>query len=370
MNKSEKPDLMRVLTAAGVDVSSAGGKQSFQTWCPFHGDSPRSHDGRPGRPNLHVRLDRQTFKCYRCGVHGDAWDFVGMKIYGEGWDPRNKDQFKQAVREMESLLNVSLSRPYPVVQSPVKKEDLPPPPIRVADREKTELQTLTFAASVYYSSLFMAQGKQALRYIEGRGITRKTIDAFRIGWATGSSLSLSLMLYPPAMKENAERAKLFNDTGREYFFKRLIIPDRGRDGQVYYMTGRSLEKEPKIRYLGLRGGKSMWGIHRIRKDEKVYLVESPMDALSLWQCGLQAVAVQGTDFDTQWDSQLLEIPALVILPQNDQPAEDTITGPRSWTSRLPHAAVQRIPKSYKDINDILQACGTEGLQDIIEKHDQ
>jgi DNA primase len=367
MASQEKPDLLRVLSAAGVDVSNDRGKQSFQTWCPFHGDSPRSHDGKPGRPNLHVRLDRQTFKCYRCGVHGDVYDFIGMKIYGDGWDPKNKEQFKQAIRELENLLNVSLSRPYPAIRSSVKKEDLPPPPIRIADREKTELQTLTFAASVYYATLFMPQRKPALKYLEGRGIRRETIDAFRIGWATGNSLSLSLLLYPKAMKENAEKASLFNDTGREYFFRRIIIPDRGRDGLIYYMTGRSLEKEPKIRYLGLRGGKTIWGIHRIRKDERVFLVESPMDALSLWQCGFQAIAVQGTDFDTQWDSQLMEIPALVILPQNDQPAEDTLTGPRSWTARLPHAIVRRIPKTYKDINDILMAGGTEGLKAVIDQ---
>jgi DNA primase len=364
MSKTEKPDLLQVLRAANVDVSEAGRKQTFQTWCPFHGDSPRSKNGKPGRPNFHVRLDRQTFTCYRCGVHGDSWDFVGLRLYGQAWDPKNKDMFKAAVREMENLLNVSLSRPYPAAQKQTKQEDLPPPPIRIADREKTELQTLTFAASVYYSSLFMPEGAPALKYIQGRGITRETIDTFRIGWATGKSLSLALLLYPPAMRRNAERAELFNK-GREYYFRRLIIPDRGRDGLVYYMTGRSLEKDPKIRYLGLRGGKSMWGLHRIRKEEKVFLVESPMDALSLWQCGFQAVAVWGTHFDTQWDSKLLEIPGLIILPQNDQAGEDTLAGPRAWTDRLPHAKVQRIPKSFKDMNDILKEAGTEGLREII-----
>jgi DNA primase len=365
VEKTEKPDLLRVLNAAGVDVSANWGKASFQTWCPFHGDSPRSQDGKPGRPNLHVRLDRQTFKCYRCGVHGDVYDFIGLKLYGNGWDPKNKEQFKQAVRELETLLQTTLTRPYPAAGRRIQKADPAPPAVRIRDREKTILQTLTFAASVYYAAIFMPEGRQALGYIEGRGITRETIDAFRIGWATGKALSLALMLYPRSMRENAEKAQLFNDTGREYFFKRLILPDRGRDGLVYYMTGRSLEKDPQIRYLGLRGSKSLWGMNRIRKDERVFLVESPMDALSLWQCGYQAVAAQGTDFDPQWDARLLEIPGLVILPQNDRAGEDTLAGPRSWTARLPHAVVRRIPKAYKDINEILMEGGNEGLQAVL-----
>jgi DNA primase len=387
----DKPDLYRVLQACGVDLQNAYGKQTFDIWCPFHGDTPTSRDGKPGRPNLHVRLDRQSWKCYRCDRGGDVFDFVGMKTYGDGWNSRDKTQFKEVVRTIEGLLQITLSKPQPYpFSAKTKKEDEAPPPIRIQDRAEAALNVITFAAMAYNNCLLeQPAGKQALTYIRGRGISDKTLRNLLIGWAPGNLLSQTLSMYPPEMRDLAAAADLLRDDGSDYFRQRMIIPDRGRDGIVYYMTGRSLKKDDKLRYLGLKGGKTIWGIHRVSKQDVVFMVESPMDAVSLWQCGYQAVAVQGTGFDSQWDAQLLSLPSLVIIPQNDKAAMDSLgvrmtwkddlpakegqgdeagtrKPPPGWAERLPHAHIRRIPATYKDVNDILKDAGEDELKRVVE----
>ncbi len=77
-----KPDLLYVMQQAGVDVSRATGRKSLTVRCPFHADR--------GRPNLAVWPETGRWRCFRCDVGGDVFDFVGMLIYGMSWNARER----------------------------------------------------------------------------------------------------------------------------------------------------------------------------------------------------------------------------------------------------------------------------------------
>jgi DNA primase len=48
-----------------LDVKPAG--KIFKAICPFHNDS---------RPSLDIDPQRQRYKCWSCGAHGDVFNFV------------------------------------------------------------------------------------------------------------------------------------------------------------------------------------------------------------------------------------------------------------------------------------------------------
>src|SRR5262245_33342092 len=63
-----------VVAAYGVTLARSG--SALVGRCPFHPDG--------GRPNLYVYARNERWHCYRCGVGGDALDFV-QRIEGVGF---------------------------------------------------------------------------------------------------------------------------------------------------------------------------------------------------------------------------------------------------------------------------------------------
>lgn len=71
--------------------------------------------------------------------------------------------------------------------------------------------------------------------------------------------------------------------------KRLVIPFYDAYDDLIAVSGRALEKsDDKLRYVTLRTNDSedklIYGLDRIKKSEKVYLVEGPIDSLFLNNC--------------------------------------------------------------------------------------
>ena len=60
-----KPDLQEVLEHYGADVHHSG-----KTLCCFHDETS---------PSLSVDLEEQLFKCFSCGIAGDAWTAIETK---------------------------------------------------------------------------------------------------------------------------------------------------------------------------------------------------------------------------------------------------------------------------------------------------
>ena len=168
------------------------------------------------------------------------------------------------------------------------------------------------------------QGKFALDYITKRGITRETIEKFKLGYSPSDRKWLRGFLEKKNYsKEFLDKSGLFSSRYPEYAFfsDRLMFPIFDRNGQVVAMGGRFLrgdsEKSPKYLNSGdliqYKKGSTLYAFNfakqAIRESKKVIFCEGYMDVIAYHQCGINyAVAPLGTALT---DEQILLVKNLV-----------------------------------------------------------
>jgi len=195
-----KPDLLQVVERSGIVVAPRGDRPNVMVRCPFHHDT--------GRPNMSVSLNSGLFHCFRCNRGGDVYDFEGLLVFGDAWNNRDPEMFKEVLRRLQ-VLDIPL----------VDVKPQPPP------RELTRgiAQVLALASRVYHLSLMGDAGGSAREYL----------------------------IYA------AEVAGLFvrndRDKPREWLIGRIVFPDVSRNGTVRHMIGRSTRKSASLKYLSLGG---------------------------------------------------------------------------------------------------------------------
>jgi DNA primase len=176
-------------------------------------------------------------------------------------------------------------------------------------------ELLTRVSDFYHATLL--GNERALTYATRRGLSRETIERFRIGYAAdawngvlsrfgGAERSQSQLLAGGLIIER-ERAS-GNSTGADRYYDRfrdrLMFPIRDTRGRVIAFGGRVLDGgEPK--YLNspetalFHKGKELYGLFETRLARKalkrLMVVEGYMDTVRLHQAGLTyAVATLGT----------------------------------------------------------------------------
>ena len=141
---------------------------------------------------------------------------------------------------------------------------------------------------------------------------------------------------------------------------RIIIPYYDKEGKLIYFNSRSIERRPKIRYLGppkeIGVGKgdvifmSSWP----DKESRVYLTEGEFDALSLSACGLNGAACGGKYLTSKQVAILSDYKVSVCL-DNDNAGLDALktVGDNLVRGGLKDITFIRPPKGIKDWNSML-----------------
>jgi DNA primase len=246
--------------------------------CPFHKEKT---------PSFHVYDDH--YHCFGCGAHGSIIDFV---MQSEGLE------FREAVTRLAGEAGL----PMP--------EETPEDRERRA-RNKTLVEVVEMAAAFFEKCLRMPEGRQALDYLRGRGLTDDTIKRFRLGFSPDGRGKLKAMLAAEGVDEGAMIAAGLlvqpEDQGREPYDRfrgRVMFPITDRQGQVIAFGARLLAGDgPK--YLNspetslFHKGRNLYGLAQakdaIRSAGTVIVCEGYTDVIALAQAGLgQAVAPLGT----------------------------------------------------------------------------
>ena len=254
-----------VVARCGVRLRPSG--RALVGRCPFHEDR--------GRPNLHIYPDSARWWCYRCGVGGDAIDFV-MAREGLG--------FLEACAFIAGgvTAGAAATPPFPVLPSA-------PHPAGVSGAAARAC--LAAAVEVYHHRLLA--DPVALAYVTGRGLDRDTLARHRVGYATGGELVAELRRRHLPLAA-AARAGLLVRGGRERLAGRIIVPEIRERGPLW-LVGRALATDgPAPRYLGLPGRKPLLGWATAREARAVVLTEGPFDWLALRAWGFPALALVGT----------------------------------------------------------------------------
>ncbi|MBD3367577.1 MAG: DNA primase [Candidatus Eisenbacteria bacterium] len=257
-----------------IDVKRAG--RRYKARCPFH---------REKTPSFSIDPDKQLYYCFGCGAGGNVFTFL---------TEYDKIGFLDAVRELAERAGI-------VIPDGENARD---------EHEDPVYRVNAFATACFAANLKGAQGAPARAYIERRGLTGETVEAFRIGYA------------PPGWNGllNAARAKgigdeLLEEAGlvtrkdegsRLYdrFRNRLVFPLLAAGDRIVGFGARALGDDP-AKYLNspetrvYRKGRYVYGLAQARPEMRVtreaILVEGYMDVVSLFQAGFtNVVASSGT----------------------------------------------------------------------------
>lgn len=248
--------------------------------CPFHSEKT---------PSFTVYPENGSFYCFGCGVGGDVITFTGLI--------ENLD-YIESVKLLAEKSGITLpTEGYDDSMQKLKN--------RVYDINRE-------TAKFFHNHLMSEEGKWALQYLVGRGLTLKTIKQFGLGAAPDSwdklinhlkekGFTISEMLTANVI------GKSQRGTYYDRFRKRVMFPIINIRGNVVGFSGRAMPGDDKAggKYVNTadtpvyKKSENLFGINYAKNNcsEQIILVEGNMDVISLHQAGFNnAVAPLGTAF--------------------------------------------------------------------------
>ena len=280
--------------------------RDYWACCPFHGEKT---------PSFSVSKEKQFFYCYGCHVGGDVFEFV-RKI--------ENCTFPEALKVLANRANI------PIPEFKKTAED------RAREAQQASLEHVNEIAARYFVACLQktAFGKKAYAYLQGRGITDKTIADFSLGAALPSyhSLLLNLQKHGCSVQDMAQAGLIREREGRyhDLFFNRVMIPIKDARGKVVAFGGRVLDDGvPKYLNTGetalFQKREILFGldiaIKAIRTKRLAVVVEGSMDAISLHAAGIDyAVASLGTAFSKEHAKLLARLVDTVVLSYDSDDA--------------------------------------------------
>jgi DNA primase len=310
----------------GRRVRLARSGRQWKGCCPFHGEKT---------PSFYVYDDH--FHCFGCGAHGDAIGFV-MQSQGAG--------FMEAIEQLASEAGLEVPKPTPEAAD--------------AERKRHDLISVLDAANTAYQRrLHLPEGRAALDYLRGRGLTDETIQRFGLGWSGEGRGALIVELKRDGIEQDrlAEAGLLRGGEdasggagGRvgELFFNRVTFPIRDRRGRVISFGGRTLGdgqpkylNGPETALFSKRRNLYALDLARTTRGAEIVVVEGYMDVIALHQAGFGgAVAPLGTALTEEQLEELWRLtPAPVLCFDGD--AAGARAAARSADLALPLLAPDR-----------------------------
>ncbi len=259
----------------------------YKALCPFHSEKT---------PSFYAS-ENGMFHCFGCGTGGDVIKFV-MQM--------EKLDFKECIQ----ILSTRYGIPLKFSSTGERKE-------------KDQLLDLMRQAAEFYHTLLTthASGKEALEYLEQRGVTRETIRRFQIGWAPASWSSLLDHFQKrdtnPALLEKCGLVIARQQEGYyDRYRSRVIVPIHDIHGNIIALGGRIFQGTgEEAKYLNspetpvYSKSNHLFGLYfskdHIQTAKLAVLVEGYFDMILPFQAGQQnIVASLGTSL-TENQARLL-----------------------------------------------------------------
>lgn len=313
--------------------------RTYSGCCPFHQEKS---------PSFHVYRDKQYFHCFGCQANGNAIRFL-MDI-----DGRN---FVDVMKDLSSQTGIELPKDNHDSKKLLYKRIANKPDVEKKVQAKTH-QTITqttstpsgatasfdpfeqfqnsddpFASFEQFSdssnepnqegNLYdlleniaqfyerqLPHSQTAQQYFKQRGLSRDTIQYWRLGYAPEDWQHLEKAF--PYDIEGLRQLGLIrtSDKGRDFDLlrDRVIFPIRDAKGRVVGFGGRALNDEIKPKYINspdsevFHKNQLLYGLYEGRKQkaQEWLMVEGYMDVIALQQYGIYgAVATLGTASNTE-----------------------------------------------------------------------
>jgi len=167
------------------------------------------------------------------------------------------------------------------------------------------------------------ESPRAIRYFEGRRITKDSISKFMLGYSENQDM--------------------------------IIIPMSDPSGTFFVgFVARSVEGKDFKNTPGLPKSKILFNLHRAKAYDTVYVVESSFDVIRLDQCGIPAVATLGANVSRKQIELLTKyFNNVIVIPDNDDAGKGMVD---RIIEKMGHRATAiGIPTRFKDIGDMTDA---------------
>ncbi len=354
----ERTDIVDVVSQV-VTLRRKG--SSLMGLCPFHQEKS---------PSFSVVPAKGIFHCFGCQEGGDVFAFV-QKTQGVS--------FFEAVKELGEAVGLA------VEERELTREE------RQRMRARASLhEVLGLAADWFHAGLVARpSGRDAMAYLNNRGIDRETVEKWKIGYAPDSWDGLLTHLHSRGVSaDQAIQAGLArpsrNRQGSAYdlFRGRIIIPIEDSRGRVVAFGGRilpRLDEGDTPKYVNspetpvYRKSSVLFGLPRarsaIQRRGRCLIVEGYFDVISLHQAGFpEAIATCGTALTVEHLKALRPLTrAVVALFDADE------AGLRAAERSLPLFVDAGIEArrlelgDAKDPDEYVQSAGAEALEAALDR---
>ena len=273
----------------GKRVKLVRAGHEYKACCPFHNEKS---------PSFYVNDDKHMYHCFGCGAHGDAVSFL-MR--------HDNMSFVDAVETLAPQAGLEVPR-----QSREAVEH--------AKKEKDLHALMADTAAWFRDQLHSPAHRDALTYVQERGLPDDVLSAFSIGFSPADGAALPKYLRARGftdaqiVESGVARRSTRNNELYSFFRDRVMFPVPDRRGRVVAFGGRVLpehlrpvdpsqSKPPK--YINssdsvlFHKGRMLFGEPHARQaavdGKPLIVVEGYLDVIACWRAGFTgAVAPLGT----------------------------------------------------------------------------
>ena len=280
--------IRRVLSGSGIEVESEV-DSDYLIFCPYH-NNYRTPAGE-------VSKERGTFFCFSCHESRSLIDLVMYTTKKSYFEVSRIVDSAKIDKDIVSSLDTILKDKVDYVSY-----------------DEIQIKRLNNQA---------LDSPRAVRYFEGRRITKDSIVKFSLGYSENQDM--------------------------------ITIPMQTPNGSMFIgFVARSIEGKDFKNTPKLPKSKILFNLHRAKKYDVVYVVESSFDAIRMDQCGLASVATLGSNISKfQIDLLTKSFNSVIVIPDNDDAG-------RNMADKIidkvgPRASAFGLPIRFKDIGDMTDA---------------
>jgi len=232
-------------------------------------------------PSFTVSDEKEFYHCFSTGEHGNIFDFVmKTKVIG----------FGEAVKTLAAEAGM---QPYRFSNFDEKREK----------KFKIYKNIYKDYSNFFHKEILKINNIEAYKYLENRGMQKKTIEEFNLGYVPWKNNFHQELL----KKYNEEEINLtglyykHDKTGNfiDRFNSRIIFPINNLSGETIAFGGRIIKESKLAKYINspetefYKKGRMLFNLDRaklLRSDtDKVVVVEGYMDVVSLYSAGIKNV---------------------------------------------------------------------------------
>ena len=238
-------------------------------------------------PSFTVNDQKEFYHCFSSGEHGNIFDFL-MKTKSIG--------FGEAVKILAAEAGM---QPYRFSNFDKKKD------IRFQTYKKIYREYSDF----FYKELFNSNNKEALEYLNKRGVEKNNIEEFKLGYVPWKNNFYENLLQRYS-EEDINLTGLYykHDKSGKYidrFNSRIIFPVNNITGDPIAFGGRIIKESKLAKYINspetefYKKGNMIFNLDKAKlcraETKEVIIVEGYMDVVSVYSAGIKnVIANSGT----------------------------------------------------------------------------